>query len=235
MADVVYNYHFQLEDGKEKVFDVKLDERTLAVVRPAPESPPEWTRLSCCQCPNCPLEESEDPYCPIAVNLVDLAEFFGDSPSYGQVDVQLATDQREYTKHTTVQQALSSLLGIYMVTSGCPIMDKLRPMVRFHLPFATREETMYRVLAMYLMAQYFRQRNGREPDWEMENLVHMYEDVTVVNKSFVDRLNQIATDDANANALIILDCFANYIVMSVDDGTLDDIEVLFKAYLNEKE
>ena len=147
----------------------------------------------------------------------------------------MATDQREYIKHTTVQQALSSLLGIYMVTSGCPIMDKLRPMVRFHLPFATREETMYRVLAMYLMAQYFRQRNGREPDWEMENLVHMYEDVTVVNKSFVDRLNQIATDDANANALIILDCFANYIVMSVDEGTLADIEVLFKAYLNEKE
>jgi len=108
-------------------------------------------------------------------------------------------------------------------------------MVRFDLPFATREETMYRVLAMYLMAQYFRQRNGREPDWEMENLVHMYEDVTVVNKSFVDRLNQIATDDANANALIVLDCFANYIVMSVDEGTLADIEVLFKAYLNEKE
>ena len=62
-------------------------------------------------------------------------------------------------------------------------------MVRFHLPFATREETMYRVVAMYLMAQYFRQRNGLEPDWEMADLVHMYEDVTVVNKSFVDRLN----------------------------------------------
>jgi hypothetical protein len=55
MADVVYNYRFQLEDGKEKVFDVQLDERTLEVVRTAVESPPEWTRLSCCQCPNCPL------------------------------------------------------------------------------------------------------------------------------------------------------------------------------------
>ena len=234
MADIVYNYHFQLRDGSEKRFDVQLDEKTLGVVQPAPAAPPAWTRLSCCQCPHCPLEESEQPHCPIAVNLVDLAEFFGDAPSYGEVDVQLATDERQYTKHTTVQQALSSLLGIYMVTSGCPIMDKLRPMVRFHLPFATREETMYRVVAMYLMAQYFRQRNDLEPDWEMENLALMYEDVTKVNRSFVDRLNQIATDDASANALIILDCFANYIVMAVDEGTLADIEVLFKAYLDER-
>ena len=74
MADIVYHYNFELEDGKEKVFEVRLDERTLDVVRPLPESPPEWTRLSCCQCPNCPLQESEHPHCPIALNLVDLAE-----------------------------------------------------------------------------------------------------------------------------------------------------------------
>tara|TARA_B100000686_G_scaffold86198_1_gene93073 strand:- start:90 stop:251 length:162 start_codon:yes stop_codon:yes gene_type:complete len=48
-----------------------------------------------------------------------------------------ATDERCYVEHTTMTEAVSSLLGIYMVTSGCPVMDKLRPMVRFHLPLAT--------------------------------------------------------------------------------------------------
>ena len=91
-------------------------------------------------------------------------DFLGHAFSYEEVDVRISTDERSYVKHTTMSEALSSLLGVYMVTSGCPIMDKLRPMVRFHLPMASSEETTFRAIAMYLVAQYFRARHGQDPD-----------------------------------------------------------------------
>jgi hypothetical protein len=121
-----------------------------------------------------------------------------------------------------------------MVTSGCPIMDKLRPMVRFHLPFSNAAETTYRVISMYLMAQYFRNRKGVEADWKLGGLVKLYEDIHLVNTHFLERLNQIETLDASANALIILDCFANQIQMSIGENDLGEFETLFTPYFEEQ-
>ena len=33
-------------------------------------------------------------------------------------------------------------------------MESLKPMVRFHLPFATVEETVFRSVSTYLLSQY---------------------------------------------------------------------------------
>ena len=230
---IEYRYTFNLQDGTEKAFDVQLDSKTLNMVQQERDDYPEWTQLSCNQCPNCPLSQEEHPRCPIAANMVELSDFFRETVSYEEVDVEIQTQDRRYTKRTSVQQSLSSLLGIYMVTSGCPVMDKLRPMVRFHLPFANLEETTYRALSMYLMAQFFILRNGGRPDWALQNLVRIYEDVQTVNQSFFKRLDQIANQDASTNALVILDTFANFVVFSIDESMLDDIEVLFQAYLRE--
>jgi len=55
-----------------------------------------------------------------------------------------------------------------------PIFEKLKPMVRFHLPFASIEETKYRAISMYLLAQYFLYQQGSQPDWDLKNwLRHM--------------------------------------------------------------
>ena len=59
-----------------------------------------------------------------------------------------------------VQMGVSSLLGVIMTTSGCPIMAQLKPMVRFHLPFASLEETIFRMVSMHLVAQYLRHQDG---------------------------------------------------------------------------
>ena len=214
-----------------KSFDIALDAKTLEVVNQKPAAYPEWTALSCCKCVNCPLDEAEHPVCPVAANLVEVVGFFNESISYEEVSVQIETEERTFAKDTTVQKGVSSLLGILMVTSGCPVLDKLRPMVRFHLPFATPRETTYRAVAMYLMAQYFISRRGQEPDWELKDLVGLYGEVQKVNQGFGERLRQIAAEDASPNALIILDCFANYIVLSIDEDMLSDFEVLFDAYL----
>ena len=117
-----------------------------------------------------------------------------------------------------------------MVTSGCPIMEKLKPMVRHHLPFATTEETTYRVLSMYLMAQYFSYKHGKDPDWDLKRLGEIYDDVRTLNKDFCTRISHAEFEDAGVNAVVILDNFADMGHYAIDRDKLDKIESLFKAY-----
>ena len=226
-----FQYRFKFGEGGEKLFDVRLNRETLNLIKSKRELYPEWVNLSFFKCLTCPLEEVHYPYCPIAANLIELVDFFRDMISYEEVDLEIHCEERTYCKHTTLQQGISSLVGIYMVTSGCPIMEKLKPMVRYHLPFATRIETQYRVLSMYLMAQFFIYRKGREPDWELKNLVKIYDDIQVVNNDFCRRLAQNQMGDAALNALVKLDIFAKHVSSSINSDTLDEEERLFDAYL----
>lgn len=227
---IVMTYMFTFPDGKKKNFDIKLDIKTLQLQLGQKAAPPSWARLKFYGCPNCPLDPMKFSNCPIAENLVEMIAFFRDIASYDKVHVFIDSSERSYSKHTSVQAAMSSLLGIYMVTSGCPVMEKLKPMVRFHLPFASIEETAYRVMSMYLLAQYFRAKRGQDPDWEMKDLVKMYEEIRIVNESFSKRLLQAKANDASVNALVILDVFANYLMFALDKKMLDEIERLFESY-----
>ncbi len=227
---ISFQYRFIFSRGLEKTIDVKLDKKTLNLRQTKRESYPKWTELKYFKCPNCSLDENQHSFCPIAINLVGLIDFFRDMISYKEVDLLIQSEERGYIKHTTLQQGISSLVGIYMVTSGCPIMEKLKPMVRSHLPFATLRETQYRVISMYLLAQYFLYRRGREPDWELKNLVKVYDDIQIVNKAFFQRLAHIKIEDATLNALIKLDMFAKYISVSINRDVLDEMECLFNAY-----
>ena len=231
---VVFEYTFLIDEGL-KSFKLVLDRQTLALQQDKVDPPPEWAALSCEQCENCPLSEDTHPCCPIAENIVDLLEFFGHALSYEEVDVRISSDERSYVKHTTMSEALSSLLGVYMVTSGCPIVDKLRPMVRFHLPVASSDETAFRAIAMYLVAQYFRAKRGEDADWDLKGLHDIYEDVHTVNRSFAERIRLAVDSDAGPNAIIRLDTFASMIVMSLDMDRLDNLEALFESYFSPNE
>ena len=145
---IQFHYKFIFPNNIVKTFEVELDGQTLAVQTAPKDSYPEWTRLSHRQCTNCPLREETHPRCPVAQNLVDIIEFFKHVVSHEEVNVEISTDARTYKKRTAVQNALSSLIGIYMVTSGCPILDKLSPLVGTHLPFASLEEPAYRAISM---------------------------------------------------------------------------------------
>jgi hypothetical protein len=110
-------------------------------------------------------------------------------------------------------------------------MDKLRPMVRNHLPFATIRENLYRVISMYFMAQYMRKRSGLEPDWTLDGLDQIYEEIKVVNQAFCERMGRLFEKDANLNAIVILNCLAEFASISIKQGMLDDYEQIFAAYL----
>ena len=225
---IQYLYTFRFANGAEKQFKVSLNAATLELAPNTNAPRPDWTKLAYQQCERCPLADTVT-HCPIAVNLSSLVESFKDSLSFENTTVTVQAHQRTYTKQTSLQQGLSSIIGIYMVTSGCPVMDQLRPNVRFHLPFASSEETIYRAVSMYLMAQYFRMRRGEAPDWTLEHLAEVYKGVWLVNKGITQRLANASSKDANVNAVIVLSTFGSNLDDYLEDS-LKEIEPLFSDH-----
>ncbi|MBI5507147.1 MAG: hypothetical protein HY903_00210 [Deltaproteobacteria bacterium] len=229
-----FDYHLAFDDGALVAIKVRLDGKTLARLDPMPGDAPEWTKLDAVGCPVCPLTPKTHPRCPVALCTAELVSRFSERYSYDLVRLQVVTAERTYVAATTLQAALGSLTGIYMVTAGCPVMDKLRPMVRFHLPLATEHETVFRAAAMYLVAQFMRSQDGDTPDWTLDGLDRIYRDVHQVNRTIAKRVRAAAAKDATANALVRLDLFTHGVSRSTHDR-LADLRYLFvPTYVRER-
>lgn len=231
--NIKIQYEITFKNGERKKFALELAPDTLALQCPPRTHYPEWAKLTCHQCPICPLDPKKYPYCPIASNLVGMVEAFAHHISYEEVNVTIHTEARTYQRLIPLQNALRSLFGICMPTSNCPIMDKLRPMVLVHLPFATRQETAYRVLSMFALAQLFIHRRGGKPDWEFQSLSKIYQDIEIVNRSFHQRLVSVGLADASLNAIGNLNCYAQFTQMALESPKLSEIEHLFTAYFTD--
>jgi hypothetical protein len=229
---ITFTYTFTFHDRAYK-FHVNIDRATMNIILPEMESPPNWTKLEYNQCPNCPLNKSRYPHCPAALTIIDLIKFFSRSTSWKKVSVKIEMSDRTYWKHTDLQNAVSSLLGLCLATSECPILGQLRPMARFHLPFQSIEESTYRAISMYLLGQYYKNARGHKPDWELQHLSEIYEKIQVVNHTFQKRLSGIGIADASLNALVILDNYANYVLFEIDEGFIAELENLYKVYFEE--
>ena len=223
------SYYFTFEDGTRKDFTVNLDPDSLNVVPSDDQARPEWTKLANCRCRHCELEENRVQYCPIAVNISEVVDFFKTYTSFDKVEVLVVTEERTYGKKTTVQKALGSLFGIYMAASGCPAMEKLKPMVRFHLPFATIEETVFRSAGTYLLGQYFLRKQGKQSDVNLVGLTDFYKGIQMVNRGMWERLREVVDKDAVNNAVVCLDMFAKQVPYAIEDS-LEELEELFGVY-----
>jgi hypothetical protein len=226
---VQFRYRFAFGDGREREFLLRLDPKTLALQSNPPAELPEWTLLEFNKCSNCPLGP-EEKRCPIAVNLVEMISEFGSEKSFEEVTVTVETAARTYLRITTLQKGISSMLGIVMSTSGCPILDRLRPNVRFHLPFATGLETFVRSISMHLIGNFFASRRGKAVEPTLDALLELYGEVTKVNKGFSARLLAASESDANVNALVILHTYGDglqYYVFS----SLEELEADYDIYL----
>ncbi|MDA8243509.1 MAG: hypothetical protein M0025_05255 [Elusimicrobia bacterium] len=213
-----YKYIIRFADSEEKVIDIQLDSKSLTLIPSGDLEAPEWARLDFCKCTICPLSSASNKYCPIALNISGVTRMFADRTSVTPVEVRVETEQREYHKKTSLQNALSSLIGIYMSTSGCPVMEPLRPMARHHLPFASVEETAFRSVSTYLLQQYHKHRKGEKPDWDLELLRKAYKDIESLNQGITDRVRSASRKDANYNAVIILDAFAKMVPFTIERG-----------------
>ena len=221
-------YEFIFEDGSVNTFNLQIDPQTISISLPESEPKPEWTYLEYRQCTCCPLDPSEVPICPIAINIADLVEKFKNEISSDQCTVRCHTPERTYSKETSIQEGLFSIFGIIMPTSNCPVMSFLKPMARFHLPFSTVEETVFRSTSVYLLRQFFEYKQGRKPDLEFKNLNAQYQVVQQVNKGIINRTRAVAQKDADKNAMIILNALAQMLAVEIEDG-LYSLEYLFQS------
>lgn len=230
METISYRYILQFPDGRQEVFDVNLDSQTLDLLEDLPEELPSWTNLDFHQCPNCLLTVQTHPNCPIAAHLVRLVTACKSVLSYDAVLVDIITPERIVFKGITAQKGISSLMGLIMATSGCLHTSFFKPMARFHLPFASAEETIYRATSMYLLAQYFLRKQGDETDLELKGLSKIYHNIQLINQSLAKRLLAISDKDSALNALVVLDIFAKTLPFAIEDS-LEEIRYLFKPYL----
>ncbi|MCC7112474.1 MAG: hypothetical protein IT382_24490 [Deltaproteobacteria bacterium] len=174
---------------------------TLSTADRARGALPVWTELSCHKCPSCPLDERQQAHCPAAVAIAPVADAAGHRRSTEKVEVRVQAGGRTVLKHTDLQDALRSFIGLVMSTSGCPALARLRPLARHHLPFATPEETLWRVAGSFAVDAF--QRGLSRADWWGE-LRALYEQLGVVNRVFCQRLKERLPGDAGVNAIVNL-------------------------------
>lgn len=232
MDSLEISYLFKLPDGQSERFDVVLDAQTLALQADQSAQEADWTRLEFHQCDHCPLNRDELAHCPVALSLAGVTERLGNICSHDDIELTVITKERTVTGQTSAQRGISSLIGLLIATSGCPHTDFMKPMARFHLPLSTEEDTMFRAVGMYLIAQYFLRKEGNREDISLQGLTDIYKNLHTLNRSIAERIRFSAPADAPVNGLIVLDMYANLMPYLIEDH-LDEIRYLFQPYLRE--
>lgn len=230
MSPIRIKYVFRWPDAVEDSYDLVLDGSTLDIISPLPGEIPQWAMLDFNKCPSCPLDAESSPYCPLALALVSLNTRFAHRASYEKVHVTVVMAERTAAKETTVQQAVSSLMGLISPCSGCPHTHFFKPMARFHQPFATEQETIYRASSMYMLAQYFLKIEGMEADHELAGLNDIYRSLQEVNAHCAMRLRHGASNDSAVNAVVLLDMFAKSLPYAIKES-LEELGYLFHPFL----
>jgi len=219
-------YDFILTNGQQKRFEILLDSDTLLMIRQEQASKPNWTRLEYHQCENCPLDTTTTTHCPVAVNIADIVEEFKDMVSSDECKARCHTPERIYLKKTSIMEGLTSIFGIIMATSNCPVLDFFKPMARFHLPFSTAEETMVRSTSMFLLRQYFKTGEDNNPGHYIKKLEEHYAKVKTVNEGLFKRISTVGSEDADKNAIVMLHSLSQLLCVEIN-YSLDSLKYLF--------
>ena len=233
MSTVRLIYKIALPDSRELAFTLELDHDTAELSPATIAQPPAWTELGFNQCQGCPLDVARDKYCPAALHLSSVIDCFSDLVSYDHVRVTVESEERSVIATLSAQQALASLMGLIMASSGCPRTAVFRPMARFHLPFSSEAETAYRVAAMYLVAQHFKARDGVSHDISLDDLGSVYRGMHAVNRGMATRLRAASRQDAIVNAIVLLDVYSSLVPSAIHE-ILDEIKPAFAALLEEQ-
>jgi len=168
-----------------------------------------WCKLSHHQCHNCPLSVAKDEYCPAALAIADVVEFFANVKSFASCKCVVEFPERKIEATRPAQDALYPLLGLRLSTSRCPILHKLSPMARFHEPFATPLYTIFRTLGFFLLQEYLHSNVNQQPmNFKEEEMKSFYEQLGDINRQLSQRLADAAVLDASPNGLFVLSLFS---------------------------
>ena len=159
----------------------------------------------------------------------EVLENFKNASSFEKIDLSVITQRRIFKQQCDLQSALNSMLGLQLATSGCPILEKLRIMANFHMPFCSFAETLHRTVSAYLTQQYFIYKEGGEADWDLNGLKAYYQDLEILNRAFSQRIQVIEENDAASNAIVMF--FAASIIVA---DAIDDDLAEYKDYFTGK-
>lgn len=225
MPEITYDIVF--EDGRRWQHRIPLSTEP----QPLPPELPAWAALGFQQCGHCSLDPASHAYCPLAAALVGPVTALAGIPSWTPVTVEVQTEARTLLAATTLQRAAGSMMGLLSALSGCPHTRTMLPMAMFHLPFSTSEETLSRVMGMYLTAQHLRSREGLPADNDMQGLVQIYSRLRAVNSGIAKRIRVAAEHESSVNAIVLLDILASDMTASIEDQA-DEWRAMFAAYLS---
>jgi hypothetical protein len=245
-APLRIRYRFDLPDGSQKTLDFLFDAATFRLANPRPADPPFWTELKFNQCANCPLSPERHAHCPAAVQMAGALEPLNALVSFDTVGVTVVQPERTVHAETTAQQAMSSVLGLIMATAGCPWTDRLRPMARFHLPFANEAETLYRSVSMFLLSLELAGQGAPTavaqapvPAGDVAcaapvprtfaALEELYQNLHLVNRDMSRRLGAATNTDPARNAIALLDTYTTLLPAALD-RSLEELRPLFDGW-----
>lgn len=219
-------YVFHLGNGRVERIKLSFDPDTFLLQNDVSVLPEHWTRLDFQTCPHCPLTGATHPLCPFARALGGFIQRFDDFYSYEKAVVEVVTSQRTVVAERPLQDAMASILGLVGATSGCPHLAFFRPMARFHLPFASEQETLTRVFSLHLLGEFVRLGGEGAVAVSVDDLEAKYRAVAQVNQGMAERIRAAFAKDAVVNAIIILDTFAQAVPFVVHEA-LKELRPLF--------
>ncbi|MFH2005310.1 MAG: hypothetical protein ABI333_01870 [bacterium] len=222
------HYTLRFPDGGSLEFPLEFTRADFTLVV-AQGRLPDWTLLGRHQCEHCPLDSATSPRCPLAVAILNVVEATDQLVSHDRAEVEVVFETRTLSATVPAADALRSLMGLIIPTSGCPHTAFFRPMARFHLPFSDQDETLYRVTSMYALTQRIRGARDLEMDPGYDGLAEIYANINLVNMYVVERLQEAADKDSTRNAVTLLDVFAQLLPMQLDDP-LDEQLPYFDAF-----
>ena len=222
-------YYFELPGNVTHDFAFDLNTETFQVETGPRPHQPEWTKLGYQQCRHCPLSDAE--YCPVAANICNIILPMGATISFETVTCRVVMEERTSLTTTSAQEALRSLMQFVISASSCPHTDFLKPLARFHVPFASLEEVVSRLASTYLLFQYFRKEQGHEFDHGLNGLYEFCKNFEIIGMAMAERLKaETLAGDAGPNALVILHGFSQFIQIYIDHH-LDIIRPAFEPAL----
>jgi hypothetical protein len=220
-----YVYTFRFPKNRRTTFTININPIT-NLIHCRPTNTSFWTALDYHQCQICPLELQNNQFCPVALTIDDLVTTFKKTASYTLCTVVCIAPERTYTKATHVQDGLASILGLLMAVSGCPIMDFFKPLARFHLPFSSVDESIFRIVGLSMLWQHYKKSDLVEPQHLGDIIKSRYALVQQVNKGILERINSISELDADKNAIVTLNSLGQILEMELETN-IESLHHLF--------
>jgi len=208
-------YSFAFADGSRADFQVDELAPATRTLRSS-EGLPSWMDLDVHRCPHCPLPCKKRLACPAMEAIFPTIECFDRRTSFDTCDLTVEQNSVTHQAHTSIQDAVRSLIGLQLALSGCPTTHKLRPMARFHVPLSDADQTLFRVFGMHMLRQYLHHAKGGTPDWSLAELQSLYRDIHQVNHQLAKRIRAASHKDAAVNGLVILDALAHEVGYSIE-------------------